>query len=82
MAAFGLTAALTSAFEVVVSTLTLALVFAVQHTQAREQAATQHKLDELLRALPGADDGLMMLEEAGEEFLLEVEEGHREARPG
>ena len=29
-------------------TLTLAMVFVIQHTQARQQAATQRKLDEIL----------------------------------
>jgi low affinity Fe/Cu permease len=55
---------LVTAFEVVVSAITLVMVFAIQHTQGREQVATQPKLGELLRALPGADAGLMMLEEA------------------
>ena len=69
-----------SVFEVSVSAITLAMVFAVQHTQAREQAATQRKLDELLRALPGADQSLMMLEEAPTEALLDVEEIQRGVR--
>jgi F420H(2)-dependent quinone reductase len=70
-----------SGFEVTVSAVTLVMVFVIQHTQGREQAATQRKLDELLRATPGAEESLMMLEEAPQEFMLEVEEGHREARP-
>jgi len=36
------------AFEVSVSVVTLLMVFGIQHTQGREQAATQRKLDELL----------------------------------
>ena len=67
-------------FEVAVSAVTLAMVFAIQHTQAREQAATQRKLDELLRALPGADQSLMMLEEAPRETLNDVEESQRGIR--
>lgn len=66
-------------FEVTVSAMTLMMVFAIQHTQAREQAATQRKLDELLRAIPGADSGLMMLEEASQDVMLHVEEDHRDA---
>jgi low affinity Fe/Cu permease len=62
------------------SAITLAMVFAIQHTQAREQAATQRKLDELLRALPGAAESLMMLEEAPKEFILNVEESQRDVR--
>jgi low affinity Fe/Cu permease len=68
-------------FEVTASALTVAMVFAIQHTQGREQAATQRKLDELLRALPGADDSLMMLEEAPKEAILDVEEAHRGVHP-
>jgi low affinity Fe/Cu permease len=67
-------------FEIGVSVLTLIMVFTIQHTQTREQAATQRKLDELLRAMPGAAESLMMLEEAPEAFIRDVEEGHRASR--
>jgi low affinity Fe/Cu permease len=67
-------------FEVCASSITLVMVFVIQHTQGREQAATQRKLDELLRVTPGAAESLMMLEEAPQAFMLEVEEGHRDAR--
>jgi low affinity Fe/Cu permease len=66
-----------TAFEASTSGVTLAMVFVIQHTQEREQAATQRKLDELLRALPEARTGLMMLEEASEDEMREVEEGQR-----
>jgi low affinity Fe/Cu permease len=68
------------AFETITSALTLTMVFAIQHTQAHEQAATQRKLDELLRAIPGAQTGLMLLEEASEDKMLEVEQEHREVK--
>jgi low affinity Fe/Cu permease len=68
------------AFEAGTSTVTLAMVFVIQHTQSREQAATQRKLDELLRALPEAQSELMMLEEASEETMKEVEEGQRDLK--
>jgi low affinity Fe/Cu permease len=68
------------AFESGTSTVTLAMVFVIQHTQSREQAATQRKLDELLRALPEAQSGLIMLEEASEERMNEVEEGQRDLK--
>jgi low affinity Fe/Cu permease len=45
------------------------MVFAIQHTQSREQLVTQRKLDELLRAQPGADDRLIAAEEASDEEL-------------
>jgi len=67
-------------FEVTVAALTLMMVFTIQHTQSREQAATQRKLDELLRAVPGAAASLMMLEEAPKETILEVEDEQREVR--
>jgi low affinity Fe/Cu permease len=66
------------AFEAATSSVTLIMVFVIQHTQGREQAATQRKLDELLRALPEAATHLMMLEEASEETMKEVEEGQRD----
>jgi low affinity Fe/Cu permease len=68
------------AFESATSAFTLAMVFVIQHTQSREQAATQRKLDELLRALPEAQTGLIMLEEASEETMKEVEEGQRDLK--
>jgi len=39
-------------FQSLVAALTLAMVFVIQHTQARHQRATQRKLDEILHALP------------------------------
>jgi low affinity Fe/Cu permease len=69
-----------AAFELSVSSVTLIMVFAIQHTQGREQAATQRKLDELIRAAPGADESLMMLEEAPREFMLDVEDEQRGVR--
>lgn len=71
-----------ASFGAAASALTLLMVFAIQHTQAREQAATQRKLDELIRALPGASEKLMMLEEAPKDFLQEVEEDQRDTRTG
>jgi len=69
-----------AAFELSASSVTLVMVFAIQHTQGREQAATQRKLDELIRAFPGANESLMMLEEAPREFMLDVEEEQRDVR--
>ena len=70
-----------TAFNVSASAITLVMVVAIQHTQGREQAATQRKLDELLRAFPGADNSLMLLEEASPDALLNVEEAQRDALP-
>jgi low affinity Fe/Cu permease len=64
-------------FEAGVSAVTLIMVLAIQHTQSREQAATQRKLDELLRALPQANNEFMMLEEASAEVLQDMERSQR-----
>jgi low affinity Fe/Cu permease len=67
-------------FEVGTSAVTLMMVLAIQHTQGREQAATQRKLDELLRALPEAESGLMLLEEASDRTIQTVEQEQRQSR--
>jgi low affinity Fe/Cu permease len=67
-------------FEVGISMLTLVFVVAIQHTQTREQIATQRKLDELLHSLPNASNELILLEEAGTEVLQDVEDVQREVR--
>jgi low affinity Fe/Cu permease len=51
------------------ASVTLVMVFAIQHTQSRQQRATQRKLDELLRAQPAADDHLIAAEDAPDEEL-------------
>ena len=67
-------------FQTLVAALTLAMVFVIQHTQAREQAATQRKLDEILQALPGADNSLLMLEHASHDELRTTGKAHRGIR--
>lgn len=67
-------------FQTLVAALTLAMVFVIQHTQAREQAATQRKLDEILQALPGADNSLLMLEHASYDELRATGDAHRGIR--
>jgi low affinity Fe/Cu permease len=67
-------------FQTVVAAITLAMVFVIQHTQARQEAVTQRKLDEILRALPAASNSLITLEEAPDSELRAVTEVHREAR--
>ena len=79
-ALFGFPSAWVVAFETTSSALTLLMVFTIQHTQGREQAATQRKLDELLQATPGASESLMLLEEAPPEVMLETEQVHRDLR--
>ena len=67
-------------FQTVVGAVTLAMVFVIQHTQARQQAATQRKLDEILQALPGADNSLLALEHASDDELRAAGQSHREIR--
>jgi low affinity Fe/Cu permease len=67
-------------FQTLVAALTLAMVFVIQHTQARQQAATQRKLDEILQALPGADNALLSLEHGSDEELRASGDLHRGIR--
>jgi low affinity Fe/Cu permease len=67
-------------FQTLVAALTLGMVFVIQHTQSREQAATQRKLDEILHALPGADDAMLSLEHASDHELRATGDTHRAIR--
>ena len=78
--AIGFPSGWVTGFEVSASTVTIVMLFAIQHTQGREQAAIQRKLDEILHALPGADESLMMLEEAPPNVMHDVEEEQRDVR--
>lgn len=69
---------LETVFQTLVAAVTLAMVFVIQHTQARQQAVTQRKLDEILRALPDADNALVTLEKASDRTLQEVAQKHRD----
>jgi low affinity Fe/Cu permease len=76
----GFPSRLETIFQTMVGALTLALVFVIQHTQAREQLVTQRKLDELLRALPHADNALIAFEEASDDELASTHHSHRRLR--
>jgi low affinity Fe/Cu permease len=67
----------TITFEVGTASITLMMVTIIQHTQGREQTATQRKLDELLRAIPEAESSLIMLEEESDETIQYVEAQQR-----
>jgi low affinity Fe/Cu permease len=67
-------------FDTVVAALTLAMVFVIQHTQARHQRATQRKLDEILLAMPGTDNTLLTLEHASDDELHATGKEHRSIR--
>ena len=51
--------------------VTFLMVFLIQHTQNRDTAAMQVKLDELIRSMDGAHNALLNLEELDEEELVQ-----------
>lgn len=55
--------------------ITLVMLFVIQHTQSRQQIALQLKLDELIRSSPHADDHLVHIELATDSELIERELG-------
>ena len=61
-------------FSTVAESITLVMVFVIQHTQSRQQMVLQLKLDELIRTSPNADDLLVHLEGADDAELIEREE--------
>jgi low affinity Fe/Cu permease len=50
------------------------MLFLIQNTQNRESAALQLKVDELLRAVHGAQNAFINLEELTEEDLVRIKE--------
>lgn len=64
------------AFSTIASAVTLVMVFVLHHAQQREQAATQLKLDELVRAIPQADDHYVHVQAAQDDELHELEQRH------
>jgi len=50
------------------------MVFVIQNTQNRESSALQLKVDELLRAVRGAQNTFINLEELSEEDLNELKD--------
>lgn len=69
-------------FSTVAESITLVMLFVIQHTQSRQQTVLQLKLDELIRSSPNADDLLVHLEVAEDAELIEREESqvaHHEA---
>ena len=52
--------------------VTFLMVFLIQNTQTRDGTAVQLKLDELIRAIEGAHNGLLDLEELSDEDLARL----------
>ncbi len=63
-------------FATLCAGVTVAMMFVLQHTQQRGQLAMQVKLDELIRALPRADNRAVHIEVAPAEELAAFE--HRQ----
>jgi len=63
-------------WQLVINTVTnivsMLMVFVIQNTQNRESAALQLKIDELLRAVRGAQNTFINLEELSEEDLNQL----------
>jgi len=67
-----------STWQLVINTattiVTFLMVFVIQNTQNRDGEAVQIKLDELIRALEGAHNSLLDLEELSEGELEDIRE--------
>src|SRR5665213_275123 len=68
----------TDTWQLVINTVTnivsMLMVFLIQNTQNRESSALQLKIDELLRAVRGAQNTFINLEELSEEDLNELKD--------
>lgn len=58
--------------------VTFLMVFLIQNTQNRDTAAMQTKLDELIRALEGAHNALLDLEELDEKDIARIREPYED----
>jgi len=58
--------------------VTFLMVFLIQSTQNRDTGAIQVKLDELIRAMEGAHNALLDLEELGEDDLIRFRSSYAE----
>jgi low affinity Fe/Cu permease len=65
-------------WQLIINTLSnivaMLMLFLIQNTQNRESAALQLKVDELLRAVQGAQNAFINLEELTEEDLVRIKE--------
>ncbi len=65
-------------WQLVINTLSnivaMLMLFLIQNTQNRDSAALQLKVDELLRAVRGAQNAFINLEELTEEDLVRIKE--------
>ena len=75
-AASGPIFAFSDTWQLVINTsttiITFLVVFLIQNTQNRDSAAMQLKLDELIRAINGAHNGFLDVEELSDEDLVRI----------
>ena len=80
-AAFGPLAGFSEQWQLIVNTgttiLTFLMVFIIQNTQNRHTTALQIKLDEVIRAIDGAKDELIDLEDMSEAELERLQKRFR-----
>ena len=58
--------------------VTFLMVFLIQNTQNRDTAAIQTKLDELIRAIEGANNALLDLEELDEKAIKKIRQPYED----
>ena len=56
--------------------ITFLMVFIIQNTQNRDSAATQLKLDELIRSIENANNSLLNMEQLDEKELEDIRVGY------
>ncbi len=56
--------------------ITFLMVFIIQNTQNRDSAATQLKLDELIRSIGNANNALLNMEQLDEKELEDIRAGY------
>jgi low affinity Fe/Cu permease len=62
------------------ATVTFVMVFVIQHTQSKQIAAVQRKLDELIRSSHRADNSLISVEQAPDVELQLLADSFRDQR--
>jgi low affinity Fe/Cu permease len=78
IAATGFDQDLQVAFGTVCAGMTVTMVFVLQHTQRREQTALNLKVNEIIRALPQADDHLIGVEASSDDEIVDIERSHQD----
>jgi low affinity Fe/Cu permease len=83
--AYGLANGFTTQWQVALNTagilVTLLMVFLLQHAERRDMRAVQLKLDELVDAVEGADEGLIGSERLSQEELERLRRARRGRPP-